>query len=510
MRIYKLLFSFIILAIPLLLVSPVKAASSVQPIPHSGNPSCTDLGYDYGKKYDVPGGTKLSDGTYDLQGLIVEIKSDGTFIDWETKIPVDAVLVKGGPNANEYKYDPAELSGEGLRSPDHPNPGKIPGISHIDFCFYHRLEVSKTVNTFYQRLWTWEIEKTADEEELDLKLGDKEFVNYLVKLSSTYADSKHRVWGIITIYNPSKENSALLLSVVGVISENIPAKVTCGDMKLDGNNLNYCELEKESTLICKYFVALGDDSPRVNTATVTVAQESKVKGSSTEEEVVFGEPSKVIDECVTLSDDKYNGTFDELCVDEEQLVEGLFEKEISYELELEGNICGPEEFVNTATFTTVDRAKTGSSSATVLIDTECVLACTLTQGYWKTHSIYGPAPYDETWKQVGEDKNFFNSGKTYIEVMWTPPAGSVYYNLAHQYIAAVLNSQKGDVPKEVQDALDDAYNLFNDPSNTPQAVLKLKGNNLTRAKFVSLAGILGSYNEGKMGVNHCDEDVKVL
>lgn len=94
--------------------------------------------------------------------------------------------------------------------------------------------------------------------------------------------------------------------------------------------------------------------------------------------------------------------------------------------------------------------------------------------------------------------------------MWTPPAGSVYYNLAHQYIAAVLNSQKGDVPKEVQDALDDAYNLFNDPSNTPQAVLKLKGNNLTRAKFVSLAGILGSYNEGKMGVNHCDEDVKVL
>ena len=28
--------------------------------------------------------------------------------------------------------------------------------------------------------------------------------------------------------------------------------------------------------------------------------------------------------------------------------------------------------------------------------------CTLTQGYWKTHSSYGPAPYDVTWAILGD------------------------------------------------------------------------------------------------------------
>ena len=26
--------------------------------------------------------------------------------------------------------------------------------------------------------------------------------------------------------------------------------------------------------------------------------------------------------------------------------------------------------------------------------------CTRTQGYWKTHSEYGPAEYDETWNEL--------------------------------------------------------------------------------------------------------------
>ena len=46
--------------------------------------------------------------------------------------------------------------------------------------------------------------------------------------------------------------------------------------------------------------------------------------------------------------------------------------------------------------------------------------CTLTPGYWKTHSDYGPAPYDETWAEIGgeippceENTPFFNSGKSY-------------------------------------------------------------------------------------------------
>jgi hypothetical protein len=66
--------------------------------------------------------------------------------------------------------------------------------------------------------------------------------------------------------------------------------------------------------------------------------------------------------------------------------------------------------------------------------------CTLTQGYWKTHSKYGPAPYDARWALVGEDTAFFSSGKTWYEAINTSSAGgNAYYILARQYIAAKLN-----------------------------------------------------------------------
>ena len=60
--------------------------------------------------------------------------------------------------------------------------------------------------------------------------------------------------------------------------------------------------------------------------------------------------------------------------------------------------------------------------------------CTLTSGYWKTHSEFGPAPYNDTWAQLpnGASTTFFLSGKTYYQVLWTPAfMGNSYYILAH-------------------------------------------------------------------------------
>ena len=73
--------------------------------------------------------------------------------------------------------------------------------------------------------------------------------------------------------------------------------------------------------------------------------------------------------------------------------------------------------------------------------------CTLTPGYWKTHSKYGPAPYDATWAEIGEDTPFFASGKTWYDALWTEPkGGEAYYILAHAYIAAALNFKNGADP----------------------------------------------------------------
>ncbi|MFI5237559.1 MAG: hypothetical protein ACHQLA_06470, partial [Ignavibacteriales bacterium] len=131
--------------------------------------------------------------------------------------------------------------------------------------------------------------------------------------------------------------------------------------------------------------------------------------------------------------------------------------------------------------------------------------CTRSFGYWKTHSIYGPAPYDSTWKFLGEDSTFFLSNQTNYEVLWTPPrGGNAYYILAHQYIAVELNILNGADPTEIQEALDDATELFE--TYTPEYIGGLKGNNQIRQEFISLNGTLDQYNNGEIGPGKCDEN----
>ena len=174
--------------------------------------------------------------------------------------------------------------------------------------------------------------------------------------------------------------------------------------------------------------------------------------------------------------------------------------------------CGENTHPNVADFVTNDTGATGDDDETVNALVECVVGCTLTPGYWKTHndSFWGGAPTDDTWEQIGalkEGETFFLSGQTWFEVLWTPKKGNVYYNLAFHYIAAELNMLNGaDAPQVVLDAFDEATDLFN--TWTPEQTAELKGKNGKdlRAEFIELAGILGSYNEGEIGPGHCDED----
>jgi hypothetical protein len=156
-----------------------------------------------------------------------------------------------------------------------------------------------------------------------------------------------------------------------------------------------------------------------------------------------------------------------------------------------------------------DTDESGSASFTIVIDVPCPVGCTLTQGYWKTHndSFRGGAPTDETWDLIGpsaENTIFFLSGQTYFEVMWTAPRGNAYYNLAHQYIAAQLNILAGADDTAIATAFAEATTLFE--TFTPEEIGALKGNNPVRQQFITLAGTLGSFNEGLIGPGHCDED----
>ena len=131
--------------------------------------------------------------------------------------------------------------------------------------------------------------------------------------------------------------------------------------------------------------------------------------------------------------------------------------------------------------------------------------CTLTPGYWKTHSSYGPAPYDATWAQIGEDTPFFTSGQSYYEVLWTEPeGGNAYYILAHAYIAAGLNQLNGADFAAAQTTFEQATILFE--TYTPDEVAAMKKTDKAmRAHFISLAETLDNYNNGLIGPGHCAE-----
>ena len=135
--------------------------------------------------------------------------------------------------------------------------------------------------------------------------------------------------------------------------------------------------------------------------------------------------------------------------------------------------------------------------------------CTLTQGYWKTHSnckSNGNGPErDDTWDKLpeAEETEFFLSEQNYCEVFDTKPSNrnGKYYILAHQYIAAELNILAGANPTEAQAAFDEATIFLE--TYTPGEV---KGNDERESKCVELGGILADFNEGKIGPGHCDDE----
>lgn len=114
-----------------------------------------------------------------------------------------------------------------------------------------------------------------------------------------------------------------------------------------------------------------------------------------------------------------------------------------------------------------------------------VTGCTLTLGYWKNHTSNWPSPYSP-------NDAFFNSGKSWIQILNTPPKGSAYLILAHQYIAAALNVAAGaSMPADVQTAFDNATNYFQNGGS---------------GDLTGWATILDNYNNGLAagGPAHCD------
>jgi hypothetical protein len=124
--------------------------------------------------------------------------------------------------------------------------------------------------------------------------------------------------------------------------------------------------------------------------------------------------------------------------------------------------------------------------------------CTYSQGYWGSKpGVVWPSTYTRT-------ATFFQSGQTWQEVMDTAVNVSQgYYQLAHQYIAAVLNkANDAPVPTGVQDTLDLASAWLG--ANGPGACTA-HGSCGTQKDW---AKVLDDYNQGVYpgGPAHCTDE----
>jgi hypothetical protein len=147
--------------------------------------------------------------------------------------------------------------------------------------------------------------------------------------------------------------------------------------------------------------------------------------------------------------------------------------------------------------------------------------CTYTQGYWKTHSIYGPAAHpDDGWYTTagpyppgaaGPDAPLFDSGLSWYVAFNTPPqGGNAWFILAHQWMAAYLNFYNGagsggtNVAQWISDGADllDAWDQYDDGVNPPHPFIPK--DDLAREQAIILAGLLADYNEGLIGPGHCE------
>ncbi|MEO5817735.1 MAG: hypothetical protein ABIT20_20875 [Gemmatimonadaceae bacterium] len=127
-------------------------------------------------------------------------------------------------------------------------------------------------------------------------------------------------------------------------------------------------------------------------------------------------------------------------------------------------------------------------------------SCTLTQGYWKNHESAWPAPYSPTaqWLDAAHKVN----GVTWDGLMGKSVAGgNSYMQLAHQWIAATLNlagatSNSPAVAAAMSQGK--AWLLSNTPASTNTVP------NLKNAQATAWASTLDDFNNGKLGIPHCD------
>ncbi len=155
------------------------------------------------------------------------------------------------------------------------------------------LTVTKTADTSYTRTFGWTIDKSVNPDVWHLFSGDSGVSQYTVAVvKDGGSDSVWHVAGSITIHN-SAAVAANITGINDVISPSINANVVCPV------SLPY-QLAAGADLVCTYSESLPNGISRTNTA--TVAASGLVPGNSGSTDIVFGDPTTLVNDSINVSD----------------------------------------------------------------------------------------------------------------------------------------------------------------------------------------------------------------
>lgn len=376
-----------------------------------------------------------------------------------------------------------------ISSADLLSEGVAEGILNTQMRVGPDLEIAKTVSATYDRTVSWVVDKTVSQDKHMGAPGDEFLVNWTVEATKSENIGNYKVTGTITVTNRNDFSVPFTLS--DVLNDGTVATITCPI-----TNDNTGTAPANGSVTCAYSASPLDASATENTATVT----SEDFGGSTTEGFTWS-VNVIGDDAVTLSDPR---------VAYSELISGttveIFPETFTCPADLSLYIDGvyTETYTNTAY---LDGNNT-DLEASAEVRVSCVVppseVCTLTLGYWKTHSEFGPAPYDDTWALLpsGASTPFYLSGSTWLQVFNTPPARNAYYQLAHQFMAASLNVLNGASPSAVSSELSAAEALFN--TYTPAQIAAEPKSSPLRAQMLTLASTLDNYNNGIIGPGHCN------
>lgn len=365
----------------------------------------------------------------------------------------------------------------------------------VSFCFNYELFLNPNGYAHYGVSQGWSLAKSSTSDDLLLSLGQTYVAQYTVTVTpaSTQPVSLF-VAGPVFVNNRSPQT--LSIDAVHVTVGELTAAVTCP------GTAPYA-VAPFTTLTCEFTVDVPDTADRPIQVSVDGATGGLITVVS-QEVASFADhttSTHVFDRCVRVYDDHVAGEFlGTVCA-----TDGA--RSFTYNAAVGPfPVCGPFAVENTAWFEGIDSGAGDSASFTVDGNVPCSSGCSLTPGYWKTHSSFGPAPYDDTWARLpggaGAETPFFLSGSTYYRVLWTPTAGNAYYTLARAYIAAELNRLNGADFTDAASAFAQATTIFETYGPEDPAFGR---RSTTRTQTLALAQTLDNYNNGLIGPGHCDE-----